>query len=337
MKRKIIINLLLLVLMSCGCNDYTIKTKINPDGSFEKTIVCDGDSLGIYQLPLPFVFSNGWKIDIQEKSGTQKGFITTATKKYAGVEELQAEYTKGKDSVKLNISSRIEKRFRWFFTYYIYEETIPAFGLFMQSVPIDSFFTPKELGLLKDTKDSLLKKRYDDYHEQNIAGEFIENLIVRSQELNDPLLSRSHWEEHRKSLTLSLLESEKEDKGKGDKTANIERIIEKTFQTSSVRKLRSAIDTSLSNIMRKMEIEGKLGVSYKNEVVMPGILITSNSEKVEGNKLMWDCKPDQYFDVVMTAESRMVNVWAMIVTVVVCAALLVGLLFPLIRLKKKMV
>jgi hypothetical protein len=329
MKQKIIIKLLLLVLLFNGCNDYTIKTKINPDGSFEKTVVCEGDSLGIYKLPLPFVFSNGWKIEIQKNDGKEKSFITTATKKYASAEELETEYTKGQDSIKLKISSHIEKRFRWFFTYYIYEETIPAFGLFKQSVPIDSFFTPRELGLLKDTKDSLLKKRFDEYYEQNIVGEFIENLIIRSHELNDPMLTRSRWEENRKTLTRLLLKS------KSDKPADIARFIEKLFQTTSIRKLRGAIDTSLSNIMRKVEIENELNVAYKNEVVMPGILVTSNSEKVEGNKLMWDCKSDQYFDVVMTAESRIVNVWAMILTAIVCVALLIGLLLPVIHLKSK--
>ncbi|HAP36219.1 MAG TPA: hypothetical protein DCQ28_09860 [Bacteroidetes bacterium] len=328
MKRKILIDLLLLVLMFSGCNDYTIKTKINPDGSFEKTVICEGDSLGLYQLPLPFVFSDGWKIETEQKAEKKKSFITTATKKYTNAEELETEYTKGQDSIKLKISSRIEKRFRWFFTYYNYEETIPAFGLFKQTLPIDSFFTPQELGRLKDTKDSLLQKRFDEYYEQNIVGEFIENLIMRSQELNDPTLTRSRWEEHRKTLTRLIFES------KSDKPEDIAVIIEKVLQTSSVRKLHGAIDTSLTNIMTKVKSEKELEVSYKNEVVMPGILITSNSKKVEGNKLMWDCKSDQYFDVVMTAESRMVNVWAMILTAIVCVALLIGLLIPVIHLKK---
>ncbi len=329
MKQKMILKLLLLVLLVSGCNDYTIKTKINPDGSFEKTVICEGDSLGIYKLPLPFVFSNGWKIEIIPNEGKEKKFITTATKIYTNAEELEAEFSKGQDSVKLKISSRIEKRFRWFFTYYIYEETIPAFGLFRESLPIDSFFTPQELGLLKDTKDSLLQKRFDEYYEQNVVGEFIENLIMRSQELNDPTLTRARWEEHRKTLTRLIFES------KSDNPVDIAIIIEDELQTSSVQKLYSAIDTLLANLIAKVKLEKELEVSYKNEVVMPGILITSNSEKVEGNKLMWDCKSDRYFDIIMTAESRMVNIWAMILTAIVCAALLIGLLLPIIHLKTK--
>jgi hypothetical protein len=334
MRRKSIFTVLLLALLSNGCNDYTIKTKINPDGSFEKTIVCDGDSLGIYKLPLPFVFTDGWKIDIQRKPGAVKGgngggFLTTATKQYANAEELQTEFTRGQDSAKLKITSLIDKRFRWFFTYYIYKETIPAFGLFKQVVSIDSFFTSAELGRLRETKDSLLKKRFDEYWEQNILGEFIENLIVTSQELNDPSFTASQWEKKRKSLTRLLLES------KSDKTDEIVKLMGKIFPAPSVRKLRSAIDVSLSGIMRKMETESKLDVSYKNEVVVPGILITSNSGKVEGNKLMWDCSPDRYFETVMTAESRMVNLWAVILTALVCVALLLGFLLPVIRLKSK--
>lgn len=329
MKPKIIIDLLLLVLLFSGCNDYTIKTKINPDGSFEKTVICEGDSLGIYKLPLPFVFSNGWKIEIQSNDGKEKKFITTATKKYANAEELEREFVKGQDSTKLKISSRIEKQFRWFFTYYIYEEKIPAYGLFKRSLPIDSFFTPQELEILKNTKDSLLQKRFDEYYEQNVVSEFINNLIMRSHELNDPALDRSRWEEHRIALTRLIFES------KSDNPLDIAILIENELQTASVQKLYGAIDTSLTKLIEKVKLEKEMEISYKNEVVMPGILITSNSEKVEGNKLMWECKSDRTFDVVMTAESRMVNVWAMILTAIVCTALLIGLLLPLIHLKTK--
>lgn len=332
MKRKIIFVLLLLVLLFSSCNKFTIKTKINLDGSFEKTVLCEGDSLGIYNLPLPFVFSNGWKIEIREKVGNEKSFITTATKQYANADELNTEYTKGQDSAKLKISTHIEKVFRWFFTYYVYEETIPAFGIIKQAISIDSVFTPNELVLLKDikdTKDSLLKQRYSEYYEQNIAGEFIEELIIRSQKLNDPIFTRSRWEEHRISLTRSLFTK------KSNQPADITKLIDKIFKTSSTKKLHGAIETSFSNIKRKVEIEDKLNFSYKNEIVMPGILITSNSNKVEGNKLMWDCNSSPYFDVVMTAESRIVNVWAMILTVIVCGALLIGLLYPLIHEKEQ--
>ena len=74
-----------------------------------------------------------------------------------------------------------------------------------------------------------------------------------------------------------------------------------------------------------------MDVSYKNEVSMPGILLTSNSKKIEGNQVFWEGRSNRYFDVVMSAESRMVNLWTMIVTSIVCLGLIIGLLLPLIH------
>jgi hypothetical protein len=330
MKKKSMFGILLLVVLSGGCNNsYTVKTKINPDGSFEKTIICDGDSLGIDKLPLPFVFKDGWKIDRQKKADRTANFITTATKKYPSADDLQAELIKGSDSSKLKIISHVEKHFRWFFTYYTYQETIPAFGLFKQAVRLDREFTPAEIERLKDGKDSLLNKRFEKYWDRNIVEELIDRLITASQKLNDPALAPSRWQEKRKFIAESILDNDKE----MSKTGALVSLIGKSFHTPSAQKLSAAIDTSMNKIMEKVVFENGLDAAYKNEVVMPGMLISSNSGKVEGSALMWDCRPHRAIDVVMTAESRMINLWAIIATAVVCILILAGLLLPMIRVK----
>jgi hypothetical protein len=330
MKRKSLISLLLLVLLSGGCNNkYTVKTRIHPDGSFEKTIVCEGDSLGIYKLSLPFVFTDGWKIEIQKKTTGDNAFVTTATKRYSAPEDLQNEFTRGLDSSKLKIVSNVEKRFRWFFTYYIYQETIPAFSLFKQIVPINSVFTPEEMEALRNGKDSVLNKRLDEYWTRNIVDGFIDDLIARTQEMNDPLLTPLKWKEKRNFIAESLITKEL------SSAAATSEFIERTFQAPRTPLLRNAIDTLFYEILEKAKREKDLEIAYTNEVVMPGILITSNAKTVEGNTLKWDCRPHRDLDVVMTAESRMINLWAFVVSGFVCFALLAILLVPMIRMKKR--
>jgi hypothetical protein len=320
--------LLLLMIVSGGCNNsYTVKTKIHPDGSFDRTIVCEGDSLGIFKIALPFVFKNGWVISTEKKNDKTNKFITTATKKYPSADDLQAEWAAGRDSTKLNITSRIDKRFRWFYTYYDYQEIIPAFGLFKQVTPFDSAFTPAEIERLNAGKDSLLKNRLDTYWARNVIAEYIDSLASRSQRLHDPVFAPAQWQEKRAKLADSLL-----DKLTG-KPDNMIAWIEKAFQTPSAEKLRGIIDTTEQEITAKAVIENDLDVSFKNEVVMPGILITSNSVNVEGSKLMWEARPHRFISVVMTAESRTINLWAVIVSAVVCLVLLAGLLLPMIRMR----
>ncbi len=312
----------MVMLLSGGCNDYTIKTTIHPDGSFERTIVCNGDSLGIRNLRLPYVFDSSWSIGI--KHGAEKDFTTTAKKTYTNSDELMAELSRGRDSAKLQISCRVEKHFRWFFTYYTYTETLPSFSIYRHE-PIDSFFTPTEIGLIKEDKDSLLSKRLDEFWFRNISDEFIERLQARARDLNDPALPPSVFADQKEALTKEFL------KDLNAKPDDIARVVEKTLRPRPVEKLRGAMDTIFANITKELEREAELDVSYKNEVSMPGILLTSNSKKIEGNQVFWEGRSNRYFDVIMSAESRMVNLWTMIVTSVVCLGLVIGLLLPLIH------
>jgi hypothetical protein len=320
---------LLLTLFAAGCNDFTVKTTIHRDGSFERKIICDGDSLGLYSLHLPYVFSDGWNIEIRRKEQAEKSFVTTAKKTYVNNDELMAEFARGKDSSKLQISSRIEKRFRWFFTYYDYKETLPPYALF-RHLSLDSFFTPTEIGLVKEGKDSLIKKRVDEFWLRNIVEEFLNRIAVKVGELNDPELTRSLFLQKKEALTRELAKNE------DPKPDQIVKTIETVFQTKSARKLRGSIDSVLKDLTAAVELEEKRDISYKNEVTMPGILLSSNSEKVEGTNVTWQCSSKRYTDVTMTAESRAVNLWAIILTSIVCVLLLVGLLLPMVRGRREL-
>jgi hypothetical protein len=327
MKTKLKILAILLVMTTAGCNDYAVKTKINPDGSFERTIICTGDSLGLYALALPYVFSDSWSIDIQRKKDGEKNFVTTAKKSYANSEQLMAEFSKGKDTSKLQISSRIEKRFRWFFSYFTYTETLPPYARF-RHLSVDSFFTPVEIGLMKEGKDSLIHKRTEEFWNRNIVEEFLQRLTVKLRLLNDPSLPPALIDAHRNELTQKLVENEK---AKPDEIAEI---MKGTLNVPSFKKLREIIDSLFKDLLNDLEKEGNLEITFKNEVAMPGILLSSNSIKIEGNIVRWDCKSKRYFDIVMTAESRIVNLWAIILTSVLCVVILVLLLLPIIHAKK---
>jgi len=64
--------------------------------------------------------------------------------------------------------------------------------------------------------------------------------------------------------------------------------------------------------------------------------LTYDSNKIEGNNLSWNVDFfDAYFnDYVMNAESRVVNIWAFVVTGLAIAFLLFGLIIKLFKKKK---
>ena len=315
---------LVIVFLMSGCNDFTIKTAVRPDGSFERTVVCSGDSLGIGRLHLPYVFDNSWSIAWERQHESSGDFVTTAKKTYSSSEQLMEEFSKGKDSSKLQVSCRIEKRFRWFFTYFYYSETLSSYGIYRHE-PVDSFFTPAEIALIKENKDSLLNKRVDDLWSRNVVDEFVMRLEAIVKAFDDPELPPTMVSAARGAIAEQIFKS------KNDNSEDIALLFGKSLAPRPERKLRAAIDTVIKAMTRELEHEAELDVSYKNEVTMPGILITSNSSRIEGNTAMWECRSNKYFEVVMSAESRKANLWAVITALVVCAGLLVGLILPFLH------
>lgn len=80
----------------------------------------------------------------------------------------------------------------------------------------------------------------------------------------------------------------------------------------------------------------KLDGNYVNEVILPGIIISTNTKTIEGNKLTWKfntSKSNMIF-IEMNAQSRMINTWTFVVTGILILFILTGLILPIIRKKK---
>lgn len=71
----------------------------------------------------------------------------------------------------------------------------------------------------------------------------------------------------------------------------------------------------------------------KNVVEMPGLILDTNSEEVDGNRITWETGNAQYFvyDYEMWAESRMVNRWAVWVTGILFILIVAGLIVSFVR------
>jgi hypothetical protein len=84
-----------------------------------------------------------------------------------------------------------------------------------------------------------------------------------------------------------------------------------------------------------MELISKGDGSYENEVAMPGIILNTNSKSIVGNAVSWkvDSKRFCFEDFTMQVESRVVNVWAFVVSAIIVLAAVVLLVLP--RFKKR--
>lgn len=314
---------LLCILLWRGCSEISIKTTVNTDGTFVRSVVCNGDSSDLSAIHLPYVFDSTWSITTVKKTDGEHTSSTTATKIYPSSNELTAEFTRGKDSTKLSVSCHIKKAFRWFFTYFRYTEILHPYARYHHE-PVDSFFTPEEIGRLRMNQDSSLSKRVEAYWVRNSLDEYVDRIALASKGLGDTALSSGSIAIHKKEIVDALARIE------GGKAKDIFDAFNSVVHPRPQKRLFKVIDSVFASLTKEIEAETALDISYTNEVTMPGILLGANSKSIEGNRVTWNCHSNQYFDVTMTAESRRVNLWAVIATGVVCLLLLGGLLIPIV-------
>lgn len=79
--------------------------------------------------------------------------------------------------------------------------------------------------------------------------------------------------------------------------------------------------------------------TYGNQLLMPGIITSTNAKSMNGNILSWEIEPGEFFfyDFVMSAESRMMNKWAFWTSGFIVLLLLAGLIAGVFGKKKTLV
>lgn len=313
-----------MILNFSGCREYKTSTKINSDGSCVRTVMVKDNTVEPDSIVFPVPVDKSWKIERTKAKDDSTQTVYTATKDFGNVNDINNEY-KNKEKIGLHVN--LDKKFRWFYTYYDYEEVYQSYFPF-KKIPIRNFLTPQEYELyLKDDTTKAFKKRLDKYAEENYFEYFFQELLnlVRNNKTAD--------------LTPDLIISKKEKikeniNEHGDKT-DLMQYLEKVLGTKSVWKLKNGIDEIVKTIMDRMDQYSTANGSYKNEVAMPGIILNTNAKTVEGNKVIWEFDENRfcYEDFTMTVQSRAVNVWTFIVSGVVVFAVVILLILP--KLKKK--
>lgn len=326
MKSKMIFKLCVVLISILagfsGCKEeYKSTTKINSDGSCERIITIKADSFYIYNNPFPIPVDKSWDPQFKRiEKDTQKVFVVH--KQFDDVNKINGELNK-KD--KIGVEIKFEKKFRWFYSYLVYKETYKAYSPF-RKIPLAEFLTKNEFQKYAngDTTKAM-KERIDKYFMENIFEYFYENLISAVSKLNDSALPTSLIASNKQILRDTLMA------GKGE-TKSIMNQLSKILKSKLVWKLESDVTRIMNEINTKMS-EADVKFDYTNEIIMPGLILSTNSTEVEGSRASWKFGADrfQFIDYVMVVESRVANVWAIIVTAILTVGIILLLLLPRFR------
>jgi hypothetical protein len=323
-----------------GCpQKKSVITSINKDGSCVRKIgffdprKFEGIDSVIHHLPVPV--DQSWNLEVINDS------TALLVKRFESVKAMNASYAA--DESTLSASHRkaeLVKEFKWFYTAFKYSET---YGGVLTDIPLSEYLQPVEIEALKsDDPEKYLEKFISDRKSRKSLSDNIEERmgfwlhdhiyvmafddiihIADSMQLLDVQLVnvaevkdtvRQQIEDSKKQIiSLDFDDSMDFVELAGMIGVNLQ------LDTSAIEKLKHHV--AYADLEEKFEKRILFGISedYHHMVIMPGLLIDTNAEVVGGDTLKWDLAFIKYLDsdFVMYAESRITNVWAYIVSVLI--------------------
>jgi len=346
---KIIITLVFPLLISLtGCLDEKVKTTINSDGSCQRTISMKLQSKSVPERVFP-VGSDGWSVEWRESGDTSAPYEYIATKLFRTPEEFHAEYLSDSVSRVMRIDASIKKRFQWFYTYIDYSETY-LFKNPYGHIPVTNFLTPEEIEQFqRGEKEEPLKEKVERWIERDKFEELYAVLVNDAEGMNDPALPVSLLRDNKERFASMLAEDDstkKAGKKYSDTTLTQDEIIlniylesgQKVFGKTATEKLRPIF----LQILNGMDVKDKLikfPDTWEYATIMPGLLLESNGQTIQGNSVIWKFGPNQakVAPYVMLASSRVVNVWTFIVSAGLLLLLVSVSLVSIVRRRRKVV
>jgi hypothetical protein len=314
-----------ITLASCDEVNVSMETTVHPDGKLDKTITLEQKDSSRY-----FINVKDWnksflpsknKID----STKEKMIIISFTRKFNSVDEANAELAAPSDTM-FRVSSKFEKKFRWFYTYMYYADTYYATNRLNYSY--ENYLAPEDHAFIDrlpaegtgiSKADSLYlgrlqEKLYDFYgfraiyeaywnfglqliKENNLENKWIDSINLHKENIYERLVTEKDIED---DIMIKEMES-----------LQIPLPYEKSKLTynAMVKEFRSKTD------FIRIAQDSK----YSNRINLPWPVVNTNADSVSGNSLFWTPPPIKFLlkDYTMYGECRKLNWWAVIVSVLV--------------------
>ena len=334
MKPAISISLLIALVMALSACEHKVymETTVHEDGSLDKTIVLEtGDTTKNF---LGIEVNNGWTIitDLIEDTTNEnsKKWNVTYRKKFASADEANAELATARDTL-FRVSSKFDKKFRWFYTYLYYSDTYSTIN--RMTLPPDDFITQEDHAFIErlPAEGTTISKADSFYlaelHKRIFDVYGIRAIYEAHYDLNVNLIKESglenRWidtlQKHKENIFISL--TEQQDVPESDVPYDfIYNAMDSLGIPMAYDKMRNRFDELYKQTDAKTNFinhasEGK----YTHVINMPWKIVRTNADSVSGNQLMWNPPSIKFLlkDYTMYAEARKMNLWAFVVSALV--------------------
>lgn len=331
-----------LLLMGCE-NPIHMETKVHEDGSLDKTIVLEKtDKMRATNNMFGISESTGWAVH-STISETKKDSLSKEEPKYniefkrsfASVDEANTELNKNLDTL-FGIQTTFEKKFRWFYTYIRYSETFRPIDRFKKINP-ENYFNQEDKAFINrlpgegtaiSKADSLFlnqlnEKIYDKYANDALFNEFYQIL----REVVQQNTSDKKWLDKLASKKDFIYKKLNDWDGDPQFASNLADSLgiplPKEKAAEDFKRLSKDINSRVGFMSFARDAK------YTNIIEMPWPVINNNADSITSNKLYYKPLTTKFAiqPYTMFAESRKLNLWAVIVSGII----VVGTMLLLIR------
>lgn len=328
MKTTTVLYTLLALLALTACeNPIAFKTIVHEDGSLDKTIVlektkkdnADQNYFGVNE-------QNGWTVEITEDESEKddRKYRIAFSKHFNSVDDVNRELDRPADTL-FQIHSTFHKKFRWFYTYIYYAETIRPINRFTLT-PIEDFFNQEDFAFInrlpgEGTAISKADSVYLEVLNEKISDRFVK--MAMFDEANDMIktvIAKNNLDkrwldtlDQNKELIYRIIDDPQSENNIPAQIADTLGIpIDKDQARKDFEALSKKFESEL-NFMSYAYDGGK----YLNEIHLPWEIINTNADSVAQNVAVWKPLATKFAlsEYTMYAECRQMNLWAVLVSV----------------------
>jgi hypothetical protein len=348
-RNSLIIITMICILASCANKNYVNTTEIYKDGSCLSTMSLKGDSSILTEQVFPVLIDSSWKKTIEKVNNGDNSFLVKVNKKFENVNDINKETINDSSAwSKLNHSFKLDKKFRWFYSYLSYEETYKKMNPY-NLIPVTDYIARDELLLLtgeyteylagRDSSEiEHIKKQIEDkffaWLQASVFEEFMHTLSENAHLIGNPAITPETIKNKKDTIWKSLqLKTKKNDEFmfEVDSVLTVCSICLNNKDFDKLRPSKSKVFDDYLDKSKKFDLWLNMVVTSdkaKNSVIMPGLLINTNSKTVIGNEIQWEFTPLKCFfnDYEINVTSRVTNSWAFVLSGVFLILLIIGLL-----------
>ena len=309
------------------------------DKSWERTWSVQGADSVRYPVPLTEAqLDSMQELDLNKPLGNM--LLVHAKKTYNSVAEMSAELYRSdnhhlKKAEGIKATSTLEKSFKWFYTDYTFSETFTYEGEPIFPIPLSDFISADTASFWftgqpdltqylsgAEQKELLdkIEKKISQWSNANWFYEICNIIIDNYDSIQNTPVSKERFTSLRDSLVMqpSVLNGNAEDSDPMAFLSQIEGILLTDVYTNFLKTYKGGF----------AQYERLLSFGYPYDLVMPGTVTDAGMGEYDGKVIHYQLGGERLITgpYTITASSRVVNVWAYIVTALIILLALGSLL-----------